>query len=237
MKAMVLAAGLGTRLQPLTLEVPKPLLEAGGRSLIEYQLDRLATAGVTEVVINLHHLGDRIERVLGNGTRFGLNITYSKEAELLETGGGIVKALPLLGNAPFLCISGDTYSGFDLRRLPESLPPGSLGLMVMADNPVHHPAGDFLLAEDGGLHLQDASATGRVLTYTGTAIFSPELVRGEPEQPFALRGVLDRAIAAGRMYGLHYDGYWCDVGTSERLEELRLHLNQKQYNGIPLREE
>ena len=237
MKAMVLAAGLGTRLRPLTLRVPKPLLEAGGRPLIEYQLDKLAAAGVTEVIINLHHLGDRIESALGNGARFGLRITYSKEPEPLETGGGIVRALPLLGTAPFVCISGDTWSRFDLRQLPASLPPGCPGLMVMADNPTHHPGGDFLLAEDGSLHLKDSGAQGRALTYMGTGVFSPELVREAPPQPFALRRVFDRAIAAGNMYGLHYDGYWCDVGTIERLEELRRYLNGKQYNGIPHPEE
>ncbi len=223
MKAMVLAAGLGKRLRPLTLETPKPLISVGGRPLVEYQLEKLCQAGVEEVVVNLHHLGEQIEKTLGDGSRLGLNIQYSRETELLETGGGILRALPLLGDEPFLCISGDTYSEFDLSLLPENLPEDSLGLMVMTDNPPHHPSGDFQITDDGVLKLA-SSDDSQTFTYTGVAIFSPELVQGESEDSFPLRQVFDKAIAAGRMHGICFTGYWCDVGTMDRLEELRAHV-------------
>jgi len=222
LKAMVLAAGLGKRLRPLTLETPKPLLEAGGRPLVEFQLKKLSDAGIKDVVINLYHLGEKIEQTLGDGSRFGLRITYSIEQELLETGGGIRNALSLLDDEPFVCISGDTYSEFDLGLLPESLPDGCDGLMVMTRNPSHHEAGDFRLSNDGILSL--AGPGDETVTYTGIAIFSPGLVRDETETAFPLRQVFDKAIAAGRMRGLFFDGYWCDVGTTERLDELRHHL-------------
>lgn len=222
MKAMVLAAGLGSRLRPLTLETPKPLIEAGGRPLVEFQLEKLRDAGIEEVVINLHHLGEKIEQTLGNGSRFGLRITYSIESELLETGGGIRNALPLLGEEPFLCISGDTYSEFDLNLLPETLPDDCQGLMVMTHNPSHHEAGDFRLLDDGTLRL--AEPGDATVTYTGIAMFSPRLVSDQAEAAFPLRQVFDSAIAAGTMRGLFFDGYWCDVGTIERLDELRHHL-------------
>ena len=131
MKAMLLAAGLGKRLRPITDTTPKPLLEVRGKSLIEHHLERLQIAGIQDVVINLHHLGDQIKTRLGDGRQFGVNIRYSFETELLETGGGIKKALPLLGDSPFLVISADTYLDFDLGRLPKALPTGMLGLLVM----------------------------------------------------------------------------------------------------------
>ncbi len=227
MKAMVLAAGFGTRLRPLTLETPKPLLQAGGRPLVEYQLDKLRDAGVKEVVVNVHHLGKKIEQTLGDGSRFGLRISYSRESELLETGGGIVKALPLLaeqGDEPFLCISGDTYSEFDFGALPDSLPDGCLGVMVMTDNPLHHSSGDFRLTEKGLLALADSEDGSAALTYTGIAMLSPGLFTGEQERAFPLRRVFDKHIAAGMIRGIHFEGYWCDVGTIERLDELRNRL-------------
>lgn len=226
MKAMVLAAGRGTRLRPLTLETPKPLLEAGQKTLIEYQLEKLKKAGITEVVINLHHLGDKIEEQLSDGSEFGLKIIYSREDELLETGGGILHALPILGEEPFVCVSGDTYSEFDFRLLPASLPTGSLGVMVMTRNPPHHPKGDFHIGEDGVLELADHQTNQPTVTYAGVAVFSPELVQGEKEKAFALRQVFDKAIEAGSMRGIYFDGYWCDVGTVERLEELRSYLQK-----------
>lgn len=226
MKAMVLAAGLGTRLRPLTLETPKPLLEAGGKTLIEYQLEKLHRVGVTEVVINLHHLGEKIENRIKDGSRFGLSVTYSRETELLETGGGILHALPLLGEEPFICISGDTYSDFDFQLLPDKLPSDCLGVMLMTRNPPHHNAGDFCLGAEGVLELARGQSGRETVTYAGVAIFSPELVSREQSQAFPLRQVFDKAINAGLMRGLFFDGYWCDVGTVERYEELRTHLEK-----------
>jgi MurNAc alpha-1-phosphate uridylyltransferase len=219
MKAMLLAAGLGKRLRPLTEATPKPLLQVGARSLIEYQIENLVRAGITDIVINLHHLGHQIQALLGDGRAHGVQIEYSIEPELLETGGGIRKALPLLGEDPFVVVSADTYIEFDFGKLPRALPAGCLGCLLMTQNPAHHPDGDFAIDAAGVL-----LAEGDCLTYTGTAVLSPDLVSGEPDGPFALRKVFDAAIAAGRMRGLRHDGYWCDVGTLERLEAVQAYI-------------
>ena len=160
MKAMVLAAGRGERLRPLTRTLPKPLLQVAGKTLIEHQLDRLKAAGISEVVINLHHLGEQIEALLGDGGEMGLAITYSVEEELLETGGGIKQALPLLGDEPFLVVSADTYHDIDYAGIPSALDSGMLGLLVMTANPAHHPGGDFSIDKAGVLRHD-----GKKLTY------------------------------------------------------------------------
>ncbi len=221
MKAMVLAAGLGKRLRPITNTTPKPLLEVGGKSLIEHHLERLRVAGIRDVVINLHHLGDQIQSRLGDGARLGVNISYSFETELLETGGGIKKALPMLGDSPFLVISADTYLDFDLGRLPKKLPSGMLGLLVMTNNPPHHPEGDYSPDEHSVLQLD-----GDKLTYTGTGMLHPDLVRDVPDSVFMLREVFDEAVSAGKFLGIEDDGVWCDVGTENRLSQLRKMLDQ-----------
>ena len=221
MKAMLLAAGLGKRLRPITDPTPKPLLEVRGKSLIEHHLERLQIAGIQDVVINLHHLGDQIKARLGDGRQFGVNIRYSFETELLETGGGIKKALPLLGDSPFLVISADTYLDFDLGRLPKALPTGMLGLLVMTDNPAHHPEGDYSPDENSILR-----AGGDKLTYTGTGMLHPDLVRDVPGAMFTLRKVFDEAVKGGRFLGVEHDGVWCDVGTASRLRQLREMLGQ-----------
>lgn len=221
MKAMLLAAGLGKRLRPITDTTPKPLIEVGGKSLIEHQLARLREAGIQDVVINLHHLGGQIQSRLGDGAQLGVNISYSIEPDLLETGGGVKKALPMLGEAPFLVTSADTYLDFDLDLLPTELPAGMLGLLVMTNNPEHHPKGDYALGENSLLQLD-----GDKLTFTGTAILHPDLVRDVPESVFMLRQVFDEAVGAGRFLGIKHDGYWCDVGTEKRLNGLRNKLDQ-----------
>lgn len=220
MKAMLLAAGLGKRLRPLTQTTPKPLLRVGSKRLIEYQIENLVAAGITEIVINLHHLADQIESFLGDGRALGVQIEYSREPDLLETGGGIKQALAQLGDDPFIVVSADTYIEFDFSRLPSVLPSGCLGCLLMTNNPAHHPVGDFAIAADGVLQ-----AAGECLTYTGTAVLAPDLVSGEPDGAFALRKVFDEAIAAGRLRGMKHDDYWCDVGTLERLEAVRAYLN------------
>ncbi len=221
MKAMLLAAGLGKRLSPITDTTPKPLLEVGGKSLIEHQLERLRDAGIQDVVINLHHLGDQIQSRLGDGASLGINISYSIEGELLETGGGIKKALPMLGDSPFLVISADTYTDFDLDRLPKGLPSGMLGLLVMTSNPEHHPEGDYALDENSILHLD-----GDKLTYTGIGMLHPDLVRDVPDSVFMLRKVFDEAVRAGGVLGIEHEGCWCDVGTKNRLRQLRDKLDR-----------
>lgn len=218
MKAMLLAAGLGKRLRPMTDSLPKPLLPVAGRTLIDLQISRLKAAGITDFVINVHHLGHVIEERLGDGSAHGVSISYSREAVLLETGGGIRKALDLLGDEPFAVISADAYIEFDFNRLPRVLSPGSLGCLVMVDNPGHHPDGDFSL-EDGWLgHGSDTR------TYTGVGVLTPEFIGLGTGEAFKLREVFDLTISEGRLEGILHDGYWCDVGTAERYKELQKHL-------------
>lgn len=216
MKAMLLAAGRGERLRPLTDEVPKPLLEVEGVTLIERHICRLRDAGVTDLVINVSHLRDKIMDRLGDGKSLGVSITWSIEAEALETGGGIKKALPLLGRGPFLVVSTDTYHDVEFEQIDASLTDKALGCLVMTENPPHHPAGDFAIDEEGVLRHE-----GNCLTYAGVGLFRPELVAGVADQSFALRRVFDEAISSGLMLGTRYEGYWCDVGTIERYDELK----------------
>ncbi|MBT4163158.1 MAG: nucleotidyltransferase family protein [Gammaproteobacteria bacterium] len=223
MRAMLLAAGLGKRLRPLTNSLPKPLLVAGGRTLIEHQLVRLAAAGITEIVVNLHHLADQISEKLGDGAAYGVAIEYSQEPVLLETGGGFKEALSILGEDPVAVVSADTYIDFDFASLPESLPEGCLGCLVMTENPLHHPEGDFSMAKDGVLGTESDTCT-----YTGVGVLSPEIVRHVEDDIFKLRRVFDEAIASGRLIGIQHDGYWCDVGTEERYLDLQKHLSTRE---------
>lgn len=220
MKAMILAAGRGERLRPMTDRCPKPLLSVGGRPLVEYHLDALAAAGIREVVVNLGWLGEQIPPVLGDGRRFGLAITYSRESwPALETAGGIVKALPVLGPNPFLVVNGDIWTDAPLADL--GLPDRSLAHLVMVDNPPHNPQGDFALT---GENLSLSATSGR-LTYAGLGVYHPRLFDGLAPGPRPLAPVLSAAIDAGRVTGRHYHGAWLDVGTPERLERLRRRLD------------
>ncbi len=215
MKAMILAAGRGERLRPLTLTTPKPLLPVRGRPLIAWHLEALARAGVREVVINLSWLGERIRTALGDGAVYGVAIRYSDEGpEPLETGDGIFQALPLLGREPFLLVNGDVYTDFDLGRL--RCAPAALGHLVLVPNPPHHPLGDFAL-ERG---LIGESGEPRY-TYAGIGVLHPELFSGCSAGRFALLPLLRRAIALGRLQGELYTGAWTDVGTLERLNGLQ----------------
>jgi MurNAc alpha-1-phosphate uridylyltransferase len=219
MKAMILAAGRGERMRPLTDSTPKPLLEAGGKSLIEYHLDNLQRAGVRDIVINLAWLGHRIREHLGDGSAYALNIQYSNEGEAaLETAGGIIHALPLLGVAPFLVINGDIWTDYPLSEL--TLGAGALARLVMIDNPPHHPRGDFALARN----LLRAQGSP-LLTYSGIGLYRPELFAPYAPGRRGLREVLDAGIAQGKIEGVHYRGHWSDIGTPERLEELRRQLH------------
>jgi N-acetyl-alpha-D-muramate 1-phosphate uridylyltransferase len=212
MKAMILAAGRGERMRPLTDRTPKPLLAVGGRALIEHHLEALARAGCSEVVINHAHLGEQIERALGNGARYGLRIRYSPEGSALETGGGICHALPLLGERPFVVVNGDIWTRYAYGGLPRD--PEGLAHLVLVDNPPHHPAGDFVLV-DGAV----CAAGGPRLTFSGIGVYRPELFGGCTPDAFPLAPLLRRAMAAGQVSGEHYRGPWIDVGTPERLAE------------------
>jgi MurNAc alpha-1-phosphate uridylyltransferase len=216
MKAMILAAGRGERMRPLTDHTPKPLLRVGGKPLISWHLEALARAGFREVVINHAHLGDQIERALGDGAQFGLSICYSAEAEALETAGGIANALPLLGDAPFLVVNGDVCCDFDFARIAAHPMNGVVAHLVLVDNPPQHPQGDFVLQAD-----KVVDVDGPRLTFSGIGIYRPELFADVPRGSKAkLAPLLRKEIAAARVSGEHLRGQWVDVGTPERLQAL-----------------
>ncbi|MDN6856748.1 nucleotidyltransferase family protein [Pseudomonas sp. CAN2814] len=221
MKAMILAAGKGERLRPLTLHTPKPLVRAGGVPLIEYQLQALRRAGFDQLVINHAWLGQQIEDHLGDGSAFGVSIRYSPEGEPLETGGGIFKALPLLGDGAFVIANGDIWTDFDYASLHGALAEGDLVHLVLVDNPGHHTRGDFCLSEG---RISDYREGEPSLTYSGIAILRPELFDGCEPGAFKLAPLLRQAMAAGRVSGVHHRGRWIDVGTHERLAEVERQL-------------
>jgi N-acetyl-alpha-D-muramate 1-phosphate uridylyltransferase len=209
---MVLAAGRGERLRPITDTLPKPLVEVAGKALIVYHIEALARAGVRDVVINLSWLGDKIRAALGDGARFGVRIAYSEEGPVpLETGGGIHRALPLLGPGPFLVVNADVWTDVDFSRFP-ALDEGADARLLLAPNPPHHSRGDFGL--EGDLVVErDADR----FTYTGIGLYRPQLFAGCAPGKFPLRPLLARAIAARRLRGELYRGEWLDIGSPERL--------------------
>ncbi|MDR2506969.1 MAG: nucleotidyltransferase family protein [Candidatus Accumulibacter sp.] len=225
MKVMILAAGRGERLRPLTDTTPKPLLRAGGKPLIVWQLERLAADGFREIVINHAYLGEQIEAVLGDGQRFGLNIRYSPEPHgALETAGGIANALALLGDEPFLVINGDVWCDWKFdqaHRIAYNIASNHARLahLVLVDNPPHHPLGDFSL-EKGILHAAERPQEN-MFTYAGIGVFSPGLFAGIPRGTvMRLRPLLDREIARGTIGGEYHSSQWIDAGTRERLADL-----------------
>ena len=213
MKAMILAAGRGERMRPLTDQVPKPLLEAGGKPLIVHHIERLVAAGFRELIINHGHLGEQLVAALGDGARWGAQIQYSPEAPALETGGGIFRALPYLGPGPFLVINGDIWTDMDFAGL--RLASGQLAHLILVDNPPHHPLGDFALA-DG---LVQAQGEPR-LTFSGIGLYHPDLFRDCQPGPFPLAPLLRTAMTRSRVTGEHHAGIWLDIGTPERLRAL-----------------
>ncbi len=213
MKALILAAGRGERLRPLTDHTPKPLLQAGGRALIEHTLLALARAGFRECVINLSHLGGQIEAHLGDGSRFGMNIVYSQEGEeALETGGGIHRALPMLGGKPFLVVNGDIATDYPFENLKNR--PEGLAHLVLVANPRHHPQGDFALEGDR------VSTTGESrYTFSGIGVYRPQLFEACKPGKFPLAPLLRAAMADGLVSGEIHRGFWMDIGTFSRLRD------------------
>jgi len=234
MKAMILAAGLGKRMRPLTERTPKPLLQIAGRYLIDFHLQNIANAGIKEVVINTHWLAEQIPEALGNGEQWRLNLTYSHEPVLLETAGGIIQALPSLsdGQEPFLLVNGDIYTELNLNEwllqvlaLDDALNRSRLACLAMVSNPAHHPEGDFRIDADTGL-LQPLSKNLNLpaLTYSGVGIFHPAFFEGLSPGPSQLGPLLQAQIRAGCVSGLVMSDYWLDVGTPERYTALQARL-------------
>lgn len=223
MRAMILAAGRGERMRPLTDRLPKPMLAAGGKPLIAWHLERLAAAGLRDIVINHAWLGHEIERGLGDGGAYGVRIRYSPEETALETAGGIAQALPMLGDAPFLVINGDVWCDWDpaaARDVALRVPAAGAWLLLV-DNPVQHPAGDFLLAPDGHVHAQGEPR----LTFAGVGVYHPSLFAAVPRGTAApLAPLLRQAMARGLVRGAHHLGRWTDVGTPQRLAALDAEL-------------
>lgn len=218
MKAMLLAAGRGERMRPLTDTVPKPLLSVGGKSLIEHQLDKLVTAGFTDIVINHAYLGEQIVQKLGDGTRYGANITYSAEPEILGTAGGIVNALPLLGKNPFLVVNSDVWTDFPFQTLRQ--PMSTLAHLVLVPNPKHHPAGDFHLHQ--GIVSREQMPK---LTFSGVGVYHPDLFTLPMNAPiFGLAPLLIEAMRTQQVSGELFSGTWVDVGTPERLQSIQNNL-------------
>lgn len=227
MKAMILAAGRGSRMRELTEHRPKPLLEVAGRALIEHHLARLESAGAHQIVINTSYLGEQIISALGDGSRYGVEILWSREEIALETGAGIRRALLKLGEAPFWLVNADIWCDIDFNALGRHLN-GDLARLVMVDPPAHNLQGDFHLDNRGRLH-----ATGdNRLVYAGAALVDPDLVKAlSPDQPMPLKPSLLKAIEEGRLGGYHHRGTWSDIGTPERLEAIRAELSKERFSG------
>ncbi len=221
MKAMILAAGRGERMRPLTDHTPKPLLEVGGKALIEHLIEALASAGFRELVINTAHLGAQLPARLGDGGRYGVAIEWSPEPEeALETGGGIMQALPRLGER-FVVVNGDIWTDYPFVRLRQA--PAALAHLVLVDNPLHHAHGDFAL--NGG----QVAVEGRArLTFSGIGVYHRDLFRGCNPGKFPLAPLLRTAMAEHQVSGEHYRGRWVDIGTPERLHELDRALGQRK---------
>jgi N-acetyl-alpha-D-muramate 1-phosphate uridylyltransferase len=228
MKAMILAAGLGTRMAPLTDHLPKPLLQAGGRSLIEWHIRRLVVAGFKEIVINHFYLGAMLEQALGDGSALGARISWSPEQVRLETAGGIINALPLLrgpaGDESFIVVNGDIWTDFDFGGL-KPLVGKDLAHLVLVPNALHHPQGDFHLR--GNRVSRDQDSPQARLTFSGISVLSPALFGDHPAQPAPLLPFLLQAMERHAVSGERFDGRWWDIGTPQRLAELDVLLGSE----------
>ncbi len=228
MRAMILAAGLGTRMRPLTLTTPKPLIKVANKALIEYHIERLVAGGITELVVNHAWLGKQLEEALGNGEPYGAEIVYSPETEALETGGGIFKALPFVSPAgePFAVINGDVFTDYPTGSLQRAqsalLNSEALAHLVMVDNPEHNPCGDFALTNGCILEAENG-----LLTFSGISVLSPRLFAECEPGKFGLTPLLRETMAQGLVSGEYYSGYWRDIGTIERLQAVENDLLNK----------
>ncbi len=225
MKAMILAAGLGNRMRPLTLYTPKPLLEVGGKPLIVWHIEKLKSMGVTEIIINSAWLADKLIGALGNGSKYGVTIRWTREDEGLETAGGIINALPLLGDKPFILVNGDVWTTMDFEPLRHIKLGDDLAHLVFVTNPEQHPKGDFTLM-NGRAYTFDQEQQGENLTYSGVAVIHPNLFKGLEVGKRPLAPLLKQAMLDGRVSAEKMQGEWVDVGTPERLTQLDLHIRQ-----------
>lgn len=221
MKVMILAAGKGERMRPLTETIPKPLLPVGGKPLIEYLIESLNKAGFTELVINHAWLGEQVEKALGDGSRFGSSIVYSPEGTPLNTAGGIIKALPLLGDEPFLVVNGDIWTDYSFSKLKTYSNLEDLAHLVMVNNPPQHPLGDYVMDTNNYLSLRDPQqASQQTLTYCGISVLHPKLFQGLAVEKLPLAELYEAAIKQKRISAEHYQGEWFDIGTVDRLKAL-----------------
>lgn len=229
MKVMIFAAGRGKRMAELTASTPKPMLQAAGRPLISYTVQKLRAAGFQDLVINLAYLGDQIRGYLGDGSAFGVSISYSVEPYALETGGGILRALPLLGDEPFLVVNADVWTDYPFAQLREKLTADRDGHLVMVPNPDYQSDGDFFLDQACVLHNAMPASGGERLTYSGIAVLHPRLLRDYPQrrERFPLAEVLRAAMAREALTGELYRGEWRDIGTPRRLAALEEMLQQE----------
>ena len=230
MRAMILAAGRGERMRPLTDHTPKPLLVVAGKPLIQWHIERLVAAGITDIVINHAWLGHKIEAALSDGKLLGANLQYSPEPLPLETAGGIARALPLLGNAPFLVVNGDIWCDWPFSQAcaaAAQVGPDRPAWLLLVDNPAHHPEGDFYLETNGHILASPPNQSLGKLTFAGIGVYSPELFAGlVANQPAPLAPLLRQAMAHQCVTGTHYNGRWVDVGTPQRLADLDQQLSR-----------
>ncbi len=210
---MILAAGFGKRMMPLTATTPKPLLRVGGKPLIQYHIEALRDVGITELVINHAYLGEQIEACLGDGSQFAVNISYSAESEPLNTAGGISKALKLLGDEPFILVNGDIWVDYDFANLKNITLVKQMAHLILVGNPDHNTSGDFALAGDGSVQ----ASGSELLTYSGIAVLSKKIFDHYNINSGPLGLLLRQAIAEQQVSGEYFSGFWCDVGTPERL--------------------
>ncbi|MHA3097800.1 N-acetylmuramate alpha-1-phosphate uridylyltransferase MurU [Acinetobacter brisouii] len=228
MKAMILAAGLGNRMRPLTLHTPKPLLAVADKPLIVWHIEKLQKIGVTDIVINTAWLAEKLIAALGTGDQFGVRIHWSNEGEGLETAGGIIHALPLLGDQPFILVNGDVWTNYDFAPLLQVELGQNLAHLMLVDNPVQHPQGDFVLSAQKAYTFEQ-NQQGEALTYSGIAVISPEMFAGLAEGKRPLAPLLKEAMLQGRISAQKLPAAWVDVGTPERLSDLDRQIRQRQY--------
>ena len=229
MKAMILAAGLGNRMRPLTLHTPKPLREVGGKPLIVWHIEKLQKIGVTEIVINTAWLGEKLANALGDGSQFGVKILWSHEGEGLETAGGIINALPLLGDEPFILVNGDVWTTMDFASLLDVQLGEQQAHLVLVENPPQHLKGDFILS-NGLAYTFEQEQLGEAFTYSGIAVLHPRMFVGLENGKRPLAPLLKQAMQQQQVSAEKLQGIWVDVGTPERLEQLDQQIKQNKFS-------